>query len=162
MLTEGQLNEMANVIYQDYFGEPYSGKVVWSKQMKRIAGNCRSDGRIALNFHYYERYGEEEILKVLRHELCHHFCFDKIGHHTHSTPLFVDSLEKVGGDQKGKPMPITGYIHECPGCKKRWTFRKKMDRKLSCETCGKGKYNRDFRIMFVDTTTIDPESFKES
>lgn len=158
MLSELSLNQYAQKTFLEYFGEEFTGKVIWSKRMKNIAGNCRSDGRIALNYHYYERYGEEEILTVLRHELVHHFCFDKIGRHTHSTPLFVELLEKVGGDQKGKPMPIKGYIYECPCCTRKWTLRKRMEnRKLSCQNCGDGSYNREFKIQFVKEIVIEPE-----
>lgn len=157
-LTESQLNKYAEEVFQEYFQEDFNGQVIWSKKMKRIAGNCRSDGRIALNYFYYERYGAEEILKVLRHELVHHYCFAKLGAHTHSTPLFVEYLEKMGGDQKGKPMPITAYQYECPCCKRQWTFRKRMEnRKLSCQSCGKGKYDRNLKIQFVQEVTVEPE-----
>jgi SprT-like protein len=158
MLTETILNQYAKKVFVEHFGKEFTGKVIWSKKMKNIAGNCRSDGRIALNFFYYERYGQEEILKVLRHELVHHYCFAEIGRHTHSDPLFVSFLNQVGGDQKGKPMPVTGYIYECPCCSRNWTFRKKMEkRKLSCQDCGNGSYNKEYKIRFVKEITIEPE-----
>lgn len=157
MITEVELNSYAQQVYQQTFGIDFTGQVVWSKKMKNIAGNCRTDGRIALNYFYYERYGKEEIFQVLRHELVHKYLFDTIGLHTHSTPEFVELLEKVDGSMKGKPMPITAYIYNCPSCEKEWTFRKKLKtEKFACEDCSGGEYSTDCKIQFNRETLIEP------
>lgn len=157
MLTEMELNEYAKKVHLEAFGTEFEGYVIWSKRMKNIAGNCREDGRIALNFHYYERYGDEEILQVLRHELVHNYLFKTIGLHTHSTPEFVDLLKKVNGSMKGKPMPVTAYVYNCPCCKKEWTLRNKLRTlKFSCEDCGKGEYSTEFKIQFNREVIIEP------
>lgn len=160
MLSESELIEYANKVCLNHFGKEFDGKIVWSKRMKNIAGNCRSDGRIALNYHYYERYGKEEIFKVLRHELVHHHCFSVIGRHTHSTPMFVDYLEQIGGDQKAKPMSTTRYAYVCPRCSNKWFLRKKMkNRKLSCSSCGNGRYDKRYNLKFIEKVVIAPEGW---
>lgn len=157
MIKVSELIEYANMVCIETFGKQFDGEIVWSHRMKKIAGNCRSDGRIALNYQYYEKYGKEEILKVLRHELVHHHCFSEIGRHTHSDPLFVNYLNKLGGDQKGKPMPTTGYVYSCPCCSRQWTLRKKIrNKKISCSTCGNGSYNKEYKVVLVKEVVIEP------
>lgn len=155
-MTEEQLNQKAATIYLDHFGELFSGEVVWSSKMKTVAGNCRSDGRIALNLNYYERYGWEEMEKVLRHELVHHYCFENIGDHDHRTKLFIEHLFLIGGEMVAKPMPQKYASYECPCCKKQWFFKKKLKEILSCKTCGGNTYSNQFNIEYISDIMIDP------
>lgn len=103
--------------------------------MKKIAGNCNSNGRIALNKNYYINYGKLETLKILKHELAHLYCFKKIGKHSHEDPLFVESLRKLGGTMKGKPILPILYIYECPNCKHKWFFSEKLKEEMCCKKC---------------------------
>lgn len=148
-LTTEKINSIAKNLYENCFGETFYGNVVWSSKMKKIAGNCRSDGRIALNKNYYINYGKIEILKILKHELAHLYCFQQIGKHTHSDTLFVESLAKLGGAKKGKPLLPVLYIYECPNCKKKWFFSEKQKDEMCCKKCSKGTYDSKFLIQYV-------------
>lgn len=152
----GELNEIAQSIYREHFHEDFPGWVEWSNRMKRIAGNCRSDGRIALNKQYYERHGREEIILVLKHELAHLYCFKKIGKHSHNNPYFKQILEQLGGSKIGKMMPIKVHIYECPACKKQWSFKSRLKKYFSCAYCSNGKFNKDFVIKLVGEKIIEP------
>ena len=156
-MNPNELNSIANAIYEEHFGEKFHGWVMWSTRMKRIAGNCRSDGRIALNKHYYERYGKEEILLVLRHELAHLYCFRAKGRHSHQDPLFLATLEKLGGTAIGKMMPIKVYIYECPQCKKQWLFKSPLKKYFACAKCSRGGYNHNCKIEYAGEKIVEPE-----
>lgn len=155
-MDTGELNEIAKSIYKEHFDEDFHGWVEWSTRMKRIAGNCRSDGRIALNKHYYERYGKEEIILVLKHELTHLYCFKKIGKHSHNHPLFKEILEQLGGSKIGKMMPKKVHIYECPSCKKQWFFKSRLRKYFSCAYCSNGSFNTDYIIQYIGETIIEP------
>ena len=150
-----ELNEIAATTYKKVFGENFYGWVEWSNRMKVIIGNCRSNGRIALNRKYYEKYGRKEILSVLYHELAHLYCFKKIGKHNHNNPLFLKSLNKIGGTMFGKRMPTKVHIYQCPSCKKQWLFKKKLITDLACSTCSKGTYDKKFQINFIGFKIIE-------
>lgn len=157
MLTTEELNQISNTLYREYFNEEFPGWVEWSSRMKNIAGNCRNDGRIALNKHYYNYHGREETLKVLKHELCHLYCFMKIGRHDHSTPLFLESLSRMGGSLQGKAMPVTLYTYKCTRCDKEWSFLKELKKPLCCRKCSGGEFNIDYLVQLSATEIVEPE-----
>lgn len=148
-LTTERLNNIAKNLYENCFNEEFYGHVIWSSKMKRIAGNCNSNGRIALNKNYYINYGKIEIIKILKHELAHLYCFKQIGHHTHTHPLFISSLNKLGGTMKGKPILPVLYIYECPNCKNKWFFSEPLNQTMCCKKCSNGEYNPNYIIKYI-------------
>ena len=135
-VTTINLNEIARWIYESCFYESFWGTVSWSSKMKGIAGNCKSNGEITINKNYYLKYGLEETILILKHELSHLYCFKKIGTHDDNSDLFLETLQKLGGIIKAKRIPETFYIYECPICKKRWFFEELLNEKeLLCKTC---------------------------
>ena len=130
------LNELGRWFYESCFFESFWGTISWSSKMKGIAGNCKSNGNITINKNYYLKYGIEDTLLVLKHELAHLYCFKKIGTHNDTDILFVENLNKIGGILKAKKIPNNFYIYECPTCKKRWFFEEYMEeKKFLCKNC---------------------------
>lgn len=150
LITEKELNLLAKELCQRYFQEEFNGIVQWSNRMTKITGNCRQDGRIGLNYNYYLYYGKEEIIQVLLHELCHYYCFQKVGWHDHSTPLFLEYLNKTGARMKGKPLPVLTYHYECSNCDNTWFFLKKLKKAMSCKDCGGNEFHDDSLIRFKE------------
>ena len=148
-LTTEKINEIAKNLYENCFHEPFYGEVVWSSRMKKIAGNCRSDGRIALNKNYYINYGKTETIKILKHELVHLYCFKCVGKHSHKDIIFLENLDKIGGAIKGKPLHEKMYVYQCPSCQKKWFFTEKLKEPLCCKVCSSGTYNENFLIKYI-------------
>ena len=157
-MTEEKLNALARDLYAKHFGREFKGEVVLSRKMRVSAGNCRPDGRIALNLPYCEKYGEDEAVRVLKHELAHLFLFQTVGNHSHKDRVFNEILDRIDGAKVAKPMPAIIFVYACPKCHKEWRFARKDNRARSCNECSlkKGDYCKEAKIELLRTTLWVP------
>lgn len=97
-------------------------------------------------------YGEAEVLKTLRHEFAHYYCFKKYGPSVGHGPEWQAISRMVGGGSRlfrpsevGKaasdtaPVNKNNWVYTCPGCgqsherSRRYTWEQTARR--ACSTC---------------------------
>lgn len=155
-LSVSELNEIAVNLCKEVLKDDFTGYIVWSNRMVKIAGNCNSEGRIALNRKYYDRYGKEEIVGVLKHELAHYYVFKTYGLHNHETHLFKETLKKLKGPSVGKPMPRKVHLYQCPNCKKIMYLPSKIEKgRFSCSKCSPNTFDPRYIVSYIGTEILE-------
>lgn len=96
---------------------------------------------VELNPRVWEQLGEEEMVKVIKHELCHyHLHLQKKGYR-HRDAEFKALLARTGGSRyvpsllrQEEKMRLLSYL--CQGCGKEYLRHRKMNtRRYVCGSC---------------------------
>lgn len=153
-LTESELLDYAKVIFNRYFGIEFTGTIRWTRQLRVAAGNCSNKGLIKLSEQYYERYGKTEILRTLRHELCHAYCFIRIGNHREDNSFFQSLLELVDADKTAKRMPMKRHKYICTTCGEHILKKTKSYEGHYCASCYKTR-NTLSPIVYEGVYTVE-------
>ena len=99
---------------------------------------------IEVNEKYFEVYGEEEVIGILKHELCHYHLHLQGKGYTHQDAEFKELLKKTGSPRHCRPLPekrggrtekpILHYC--CLNCGKRYERRRRVNlKKYVCGVC---------------------------
>ncbi|MEB4843828.1 SprT family protein, partial [Paenibacillus jamilae] len=106
-VDEQEIQRLVEEVSLQYFEMPFLHKAVFNNRLRTTGGRyLLKSHNIELNYRYYEVYGEEELVGIIKHELCHY--------HLH-----------IAG-RGYKHMPINLKIFTTPKCKKTLFFLKKL------------------------------------
>lgn len=122
--------------------------IAFSDRMTRTAGWVRyRDLRMQLSIPYVRRYGYEELINTLTHEMIHVWLSVR-GRPRGHTKEFRAKLVACGLENRihALPMPPKGarYLYVCPGCHRERYARRKL--RSSCGHCDR-VYNPKFRFQ---------------
>ncbi|MEW9123193.1 MAG: SprT-like domain-containing protein [Thermotaleaceae bacterium] len=155
------LLSLAKSIYQYYTGEEYIGKVAWSNRLKTSGANIRFDplkntGSIQVNRLYIEKFGEEELIDILKHELTHYYLYRKgqlkHGHGKGFKETLQDIFKSnciVAKYNEG----IYQYQYQCQHCGAIYKSFRRIHKKIYCSKCVKGdhgKFKAAYRMLIKD------------
>jgi SprT-like protein len=126
-----------------YFKKPFNHKVCFNPRLRTTGGRyILQTHNIELNEKYYKELGFEELVQIVKHELCHyHLHLEKKGY-KHRDRDFRELLQKVDAprfcntlpSQEKKRAPIK-YHYVCSNCKQRYDRKRKVN--LNKYVCGK-------------------------
>ena len=99
---------------------------------------------IEINKKYYDERGIEELVGIIKHELCHyHLHLEKKGYQ-HRDADFKNLLKKVGAPRFCTPLTAAkkrrstkSYQYECKNCSQQYWRKRRID--ISRFVCGKCK-----------------------
>jgi hypothetical protein len=121
-----------------------------SPKMTRIAGSASPKAwKIGISLPYHNKYGwDGELKNTLKHEMIHLYLSMKKRSDNH-TREFKLLCGKLGCSVYAKQMPSMDYkyIYQCPGCQRKYFFRKKV--KLACGRCCNKVYNPRYKLELV-------------
>lgn len=137
------LQELVEEISIEYFQRPFRHQAVFNKRLKTTGGRyILSSHNIECNILSYEKYGLEELIRIIKHELCHyHLHLQKRGY-MHKDREFKDCLNQVGASRYNQPLKITTrqsikYMLLCKSCHQTYHRKKKMNpSRYRCGKCG--------------------------
>jgi len=139
-----------------HFGVRFPGTVRWAPRLCYRAGDYSPATRtIRLSLPYYRRYGREETVRILLHELCHWWLFHQGMRHREDTPAFQGLLRAHGAPARGLPMPRAAArrlrLYVCPCCGARYRYRRRVE--YACGQCCRrwsgGRFDPRFRLVPV-------------
>lgn len=124
------------------FALPFRHKARYNSRLRTTGGRYfPHDHSIEINPKYWA-HGEEEVLGIIRHELCHYHLHLAGKGYQHRDREFKDLLEKVGGSRYCRPLAGTKkpravkYVLTCQACKTKYYRKKKMNPlKYRCGKC---------------------------
>ncbi|KEK22408.1 SprT family protein [Bacillus gaemokensis] len=142
-MNEQEVQRLVEAISLQYFGKFFLHKAMFNKRLRTTGGRylLRSHN-IELNYHYYKRYGKEELIGIIKHELCHYHLHIEGRGYRHRDRDFRQLLKKVGAPRFCKRIieakkTIKTYTYECIGCSLQYVRRRQMN--TSRYVCGKCK-----------------------
>ena len=72
-VDEQEIQRLVEEVSLQYFEVPFLHKAVFNNRLRTTGGRyLLKSHNIELNYRYYEVYGEEELVGIIKHELCHY------------------------------------------------------------------------------------------
>ncbi|WP_273853793.1 SprT family protein [Guptibacillus spartinae] len=141
-MTERELQQLVETISEKFFGLAFRHQAVFNTRLKTTGGRylLRSHN-LEFNKKHYDQFGRDELVGIIKHELCHyHLHLQKKGY-KHQDQDFKRLLKEVGGSRYCQVVPgqrrieAFKYYYECRECKTKYRRKRKMD--TSRYVCGK-------------------------
>ncbi|MEH7456083.1 SprT family protein [Bacillus pseudomycoides] len=140
-MNEQEVQRLVEEISLQYFGKVFLHKAMFNKRLRTTGGRyLLKSHNIELNYHYYKMYGEEELIGIIKHELCHYHLHIEGKGYKHRDRDFRELLKKVDAPRFCKRMAgvnkeIKTYVYECVGCSIQYVRRRQMNTERY--VCGK-------------------------
>lgn len=132
-VDQESLQKWVERISEEDFGLPFRHEVRYNHRLRTTGGRYfPHDHSIELNPKYWE-HGKEEMLGIVRHELCHYHLHLAGRGYRHRDKDFQALLTKVGGSRYCRPLPGTQkqraakYVLVCRSCQTKYFRKKKMN-----------------------------------
>ncbi|WP_273836410.1 SprT family protein [Guptibacillus sedimenti] len=141
-MNEKELQQLVETISEEFFGLAFRHKAMFNARLKTTGGRymLRSHN-LEFNQKHYDEFGQDELISIIKHELCHyHLHLQKKGY-KHQDKDFKRLLKDVGGSRYCQVVPgqrrVESFKHfyECEECKTKYSRKRKMD--ISRYVCGK-------------------------
>ncbi|MBW7651936.1 SprT family protein [Anoxybacillus sp. ST4] len=146
-MDERELQALVERVSLQVFHKPFRHRAIFNDRLKTTGGRyLLSTHNIELNRKYYEQYGEEELIQVIKHELCHYHLHLEGKGYRHRDRDFRELLQKVRAPRFCKPVVLakTGKkrYYECTSCHYVYVRKKAMDtNRYVCGRC-RGKLKK--------------------
>lgn len=142
-MDEREIQRLVEEVSLQYFGTSFLHEAMFNNRLRTTGGRyLLKSHNIELNYRYYEMHGKEELVGIIKHELCHYHLHIKGRGYKHRDRDFRELLKKVGAPRFCKRMINGGketkvYTYECMECSLRYVRRRQINTKRY--VCGKCK-----------------------
>lgn len=137
------IQRLVEKISVEYFARPFLHKATFNKRLRTTGGRYMLETHnIELNYHYYQAYGEKELIAVIKHELCHYHLHLMGKGYQHRDRDFRELLNKVDAPRFCKRIPDERrekkqYVYVCLSCGFQYIRRRRIN--TNRYVCGKCK-----------------------
>jgi SprT-like protein len=140
-----KLQNLVEDISIRYFKKTFRHRALFNPRLRSTGGRYLLKGHnIELNLKYYEEHGMEELIGIIKHELCHYHLHIEGKGYQHKDNDFKKLLQRVGGSRYCTPLQSmktqrNSVIHqyECSSCKTIYRRKRKVDvNRYVCGKCG--------------------------
>ncbi|WP_178020615.1 SprT family protein [uncultured Paenibacillus sp.] len=140
-MTDEQLQAWIEQISLRSFGVPFRHQARFNSRLRTTGGRYfMKTHHIEINPAQLTAYGEEEVERIIKHELCHYHLHLAGRGYQHRDAEFKALLQKVGGSR---------YCHALPGSKQRKPLPHRY--KLVCADCG---------MEYLRKRRVDPSRYR--
>ncbi|UTR05716.1 SprT family protein [Alkalihalobacillus sp. LMS6] len=143
-MTNEELQRLTEELSQSYFDLPFKHKAMFNGRLRTTGGRyLLSSHHIELNEKHYLKYGKEELIGIIKHELCHYHLHLLGKGYRHGDKDFKQLLKKVGAPRfcrsvKEEKAPFF-LVYQCMSCTQKYYRKRKVNQsKYVCGVC-KGK-----------------------
>ncbi|WP_437830273.1 SprT family protein [Niallia taxi] len=144
-MTDQELQLLVEEVSNQYFQIPFIHKASFNPRLRTTGGRyLLNSHNIEINRKYLDQLGLEELIGIIKHELCHyHLHINKRGYQ-HKDADFKNLLKSVGGPRFCSSLPRENIsskpkkvlIYKCKSCNQVYLRRKKVDtKKYVCGKC---------------------------
>ncbi|MCM3666757.1 SprT family protein [Mesobacillus subterraneus] len=143
-MTDQELHDLIVKISAEQFHKPFRHKAFFNPRLRTTGGRymLRSHN-IEINKKYFEQLGEQELIGIIKHELCHYHLHLEGKGYKHRDKDFRDLLKEVGAprfcsvlpDVKKRKSKQKILFYQCSNCK--LMYRRKRSINTLKYVCGK-------------------------
>jgi len=143
-MDDQMLQELVEEISLTFFKKPFIHKAFFNPRLRTTGGRYMlHTHNIEINKHYYNSHGMDELIGIIKHELCHYHLHLNGKGYKHGDLDFKQLLKEVGaprfctpipGSRNGKS-PQKNYLYECSTCHFIYKRRRKIN--TTRYVCGK-------------------------
>ena len=139
-----ELQGLVEKISDDFFGKPFLHKASFNPRLRSTGGRyLLGTHNIEINKKYLEQLGEEELVGIIKHELCHYHLHLEGRGYQHKDQDFKILLKKVGAprfcnqlpEKKSKRTVRKILVYQCTNC--QLTYQRRRSINTSRYVCGK-------------------------
>lgn len=138
-----ELQQLVERVSVDLFGKPFRHKVSFNKRLRTTGGRyLLNSHNIELNFRYYEMFGKDDLIEVIKHELCHYHLHLEGKGYKHRDEDFRRLMKEVRAPRFCKSIPGSRkkasnkrYEYSCSSCSCQYIRNRKIN--ISHYVCGR-------------------------
>ena len=142
-MTEEKLQMMIETISTEVFGKPFRHAARINSRLRTTGGRYKlSDHSIEINPLVWEMHGEEELIGVIKHELCHYHLHIEGRGYRHGDQDFRELMKKTDSPRYCKTLAeprrrrTTLHFYKCTNCHLSYRRKRRMDpNKYRCGKC---------------------------
>jgi SprT-like protein len=144
-MKESELQKLVEDLSITYFNKPFRHRALFNPRLRTTGGRyLLHSHNIEINKKYYEQLGEEELIGIIKHELCHYHLHLEGKGYRHRDRDFRNLLKEVGAPRFCSPLPEhrkrrkSGklIIYSCTSCNQIYKRRRTVDTtKYVCGKC---------------------------
>lgn len=144
VLNENELHELVERLSHQYFRKPFLDVVKYNYRLRTTGGRyIPAERTIELNPKYVHEFNKEEVIGILKHELCHYHLHIEGKGYKHGDKDFKNLLKETGSPRHCSPLPSSEkgpkYLYKCKECGHIYKRMRRVNLdKYRCGTC-KGK-----------------------
>ncbi|SER87102.1 SprT family protein [Salisediminibacterium halotolerans] len=158
-MTDDELQELTEKLSIEYFQRTFRHRSQFNQKLRTTGGRyLLTTHNIEINPKSYERFGEQELIGIIKHELCHYHLHLEGRGYRHKDPEFQKMLTDVGASRHCKLIEenrrSSNYIHHyrCESCRTEIKRKKRFDtKKYVCGACsGRLKKIKTIPLYILD------------
>ena len=140
-MDQEELQKLVKDISLKHFHIPFQHSARFNNRLRTTGGRYLLHSHdIEINPKYYKEQGMDELIGIIKHELCHYHLHLQGKGYKHKDRDFKELLVKVGAPRHCKPLKKQvnsfKYIYECMACGQQYKRKKRMDtKKFVCGRC---------------------------
>ncbi|WP_066175054.1 SprT family protein [Bacillus marinisedimentorum] len=132
-MEQQNLQELVEDISLKYFGRPFDHQAIFNNRLRTTGGRyLLRTHNIELNRKYLDELGYDELIGIIKHELCHYHLHLEGKGYKHRDADFRKLMEQVGAPR---------HCRSLPSAKKAERFK----HRYLCSVCG-FSYERKRRV----------------
>ncbi|MGP4107471.1 SprT family protein [Virgibacillus sp. L01] len=149
LLNENELYKLVNELSVKYFDKPFKDIIRYNNRLRTTGGRYLPSKRvIELNPKYSMEMRENEVIGIIKHELCHYHLHIEGKGYKHGDRDFKNLLKTTGSPRHCNPLPSSvkkhnKHIYICRNCSRVYKRTRRIDvNKYRCGKC-RGKLLAD-------------------
>lgn len=143
-MDDKKLQQLVEEISLRFFNKKFTHKATFNKRLRTTGGRyILNTHNIDINPKYLEEHGLDEVIGIIKHELCHYHLHIEGKGYKHRDNDFRELLKKVGAPRfctplKSEPKSVRKILkYQCKSCQQIFNRKKKVDTtKYVCGKCG--------------------------
>ncbi|GGJ79009.1 SprT-like protein [Anoxybacillus voinovskiensis] len=143
-MEQNELQQLVETISWQFFQKPFRHQAIFNSRLRTTGGRylLRSHN-IEINPKHYEAFGKEELISIIKHELCHYHLHLEGKGYRHRDRDFRELLQKVNAPRYCRPLPNrkksvqSVYTYICVRCS--FVYQRKRKVNTTRYVCGKCK-----------------------
>lgn len=143
-MEEFQLQGLVEKLSLEFFQKPFKHKAIFNNRLRTTGGRyLLKSHNIEINRKYLEQLGKEELIGIIKHELCHYHLHLEGKGYQHRDADFKKLLKKVGAprfcnvlpDHPERKRTYKLHVYKCSHCGQ--VFKRKRAVNVLRYVCGK-------------------------
>lgn len=137
-MTKEELQFLVEKVSLEFFQQPFLHQASFNRRLKSTGGRYHLKSHdLDFNPLVYERYGKDELIKVIKHELCHYHLHLSGRGYQHKDKDFKQLLKQTGGSRFAPPLAAATFqLYRCRDCGTSVQRSRKIDTKrYVCGNC---------------------------
>lgn len=142
-MEDKELQGLVEQISRAVFSKPFKHQATMNPRLRTTGGRyLLQNHHLEFNPRVLEQYGMNELIGVIKHELCHYHLHLEGKGYQHKDLEFKQLLVKTGGSRYVKDLRTpkekqTSLLYICVACTHQYPRKKKINtRKYVCGKCG--------------------------